>query len=208
VDAGLLADARRGLEAARALGRLCIGQTVVVKAGAVVAVEAMEGTDETIRRGLALAGPGASVVKAPAPGHDYRFDVPAIGPDTVARCAAGQARILAVEAERVLLLDLETVATEASRAGLTVIGLGETAGARPDRLPGVQFPSRAARPAPRCARRLLRAPPALGVAPGPRAHDGPRREPGPGRLPVRSRAVPGVGGARGVRRPSHSRRSA
>ena len=130
VDAGLLADARRGLEAARALGRLCIGQTVVVKAGTVVAVEAMEGTDETIRRGLALAGPGASVVKAPAPGHDYRFDVPAIGPDTVARCAAGQARILAVEAERVLLLDRETVATEASRAGLTVIGLGETAGER------------------------------------------------------------------------------
>src|SRR5439155_604770 len=129
-DAGLLADARRGLEAARALGRLCIGQTVVVKAGTVVAVEAMEGTDETIRRGLALAGPGASVVKAPAPGHDYRFDVPAIGPDTVARCAAGQARILAVEAERVLLLDRDTVATEASRAGLTVIGLGETTGDR------------------------------------------------------------------------------
>jgi len=130
VDAGLLADARRGLEAARALGRLSIGQTVVVKAGAVVAVEAMEGTDETIRRGLALAGPGASVVKAPAPGHDYRFDVPTVGPDTVARCAAGQARILAVEAERVLLLDRDTVATEASRAGLTVIGLGETAGDR------------------------------------------------------------------------------
>jgi UDP-2,3-diacylglucosamine hydrolase len=127
-DPAALADARRGLEVARELARLSIGQTVVVKTGAVVAVEALEGTDETIRRGLALAGPGAAVVKAPASGHDYRFDVPAVGPETVARCAAGQARILAVEAGRVLLVDREALVAEAGRGGLTVIGLGGTAG--------------------------------------------------------------------------------
>ena len=127
-ESSAFADARKGIETARELARFGIGQTVVVKAGTVVAVEALEGTDETIGRGLRLAGPGATVVKAPAPAHDYRFDVPTVGPETVARCAAGQARLLAVEAGRVLVVDRATVATEAGRARLSVIGLGGTSG--------------------------------------------------------------------------------
>ena len=121
-----LSDARLGIEAARELARFGIGQTVVVKAGTVVAVEGLEGTDETIGRGLRLAGPGATVVKAPAPLHDYRFDVPTIGPETVARCVAGRAHLLAVEAGRVLVVERTAVAAEAARAGLSVIGLGGT----------------------------------------------------------------------------------
>ncbi len=123
------ADVARGLALARDLARHRVGQTVVVRAGSVAAAEAMEGTDEAIRRGLRLAGPGAVVVKATAPGHDYRFDVPAVGAATLARCAEGRAAVLAVEAGRVLLLDRETVATEAARAGISLVGVaggGET----------------------------------------------------------------------------------
>lgn len=118
------ADVARGLALARDLGQHGVGQTVVVRAGSVAAVEAMEGTDEAIRRGLRLAGPGAVVVKAAAPGHDYRFDVPAVGAATLALCAEGRAAALAVEAGRVLLLDRETVAAEAARAGISVVGVG------------------------------------------------------------------------------------
>lgn len=128
VESAALDDARLGMEVARELARFAIGQTVVVKAGAVVAVEGLEGTDEAIARGLRLAGPGATVVKAPAPLHDFRFDVPTVGPETIARCAEGHARLLAVEAGRVLVLGRTAVAAEASRAGLSVIGLGGTAG--------------------------------------------------------------------------------
>ena len=125
-DRDTLANARMGMARARELARLGVGQTVVVKAGVVVAVEALEGTDETIARGLRLAGPGATVVKAPAPDHDYRFDVPAVGPETVARCVAGRARMLAVESGRVLLLEPALVAAAADQAGLSVIGVGQS----------------------------------------------------------------------------------
>ena len=84
LDPALEADVTRGLALARDLAARGVGQTVVLRAGSVAAVEAMEGTDEAIRRGLALAGRGAVVVKASARGHDYRFDVPAVGPETVA----------------------------------------------------------------------------------------------------------------------------
>jgi DUF1009 family protein len=122
-DAAVQSDVRRGLAVARALAIHGIGQTVVVRAGAVAAVEALEGTDEAIRRGLALAGPGAVVVKATAPSHDYRFDVPAVGPATLALCVEGRVAALAVEAGRVLLLDRERVAAEAGRAGISVVGI-------------------------------------------------------------------------------------
>jgi hypothetical protein len=94
----------------------------------VAAVEAMEGTDEAIRRGLALAGRGAVVVKGSAPGHDYRLDVPTVGPDTVVCCAAGGAAVLAVEAERVLLLERGRVEGEAARAGISIVGVAERPG--------------------------------------------------------------------------------
>jgi DUF1009 family protein len=117
------ADARRGMALARDLARHGVGQTVVVRAGSVAAVEAMEGTDETIRRGLRLAGRGAVVAKSSAPAHDYRFDVPAVGSATLALCAEGGATALALEAGRVLLLDREAVAAEAARAGIGIVGI-------------------------------------------------------------------------------------
>jgi hypothetical protein len=121
-EAQTLADVTAGLGLARELARRGVGQTVVLRRGAVAAVEAMEGTDEAIRRGLALAGPGGVVVKATGPRHDYRFDVPAIGPDTVGLCVAGRAAALAVEADRVLLLERERTETAAAGGGLSLIG--------------------------------------------------------------------------------------
>jgi UDP-2,3-diacylglucosamine hydrolase len=121
------ADIARGLAVARALARHGIGQTVVLRAGSVAAVEAMEGTDDTIRRGLGLAGPGAVVVKATGTTHDFRFDVPTVGRATLALCVEGRAAALALEAERVLLLDREAVEAEAARGGVSVVGvLGHT----------------------------------------------------------------------------------
>lgn len=117
------ADIARGIAVSRELARHGIGQAAVVRAGAIVAVEGMEGTDETIRRGLRLAGPGATVVKATSPAHDYRFDVPTVGARTVALCAEGGAAALAVETGRVALLDREAIATTAERAGISVVGV-------------------------------------------------------------------------------------
>jgi DUF1009 family protein len=128
VRAELEADVARGLALARDLAERGVGQTVVLRSGSVAAVEAMEGTDETVRRGLALAGRGAVVVKAPAPAHDYRLDVPTVGPDTVDCCAAGGAAVLALEAGRVLLLERERVEAAAARAGMSVVGVGERSG--------------------------------------------------------------------------------
>ena len=122
-------DVACGLRLAREVARHGIGQTVIVRAGAVVAVEAMEGTDEAIRRGLGLAGAGAVVVKAVAPAHDYRFDVPTVGATTMALCAAGRASALAIEAGRVLLLERDAVAAEAARAGVSVVGVAGDSGA-------------------------------------------------------------------------------
>lgn len=127
-SAAVRGEIARGLGLARELARHGIGQTVVVRAGTAVAVEALEGTDETIRRGLALAGAGAVVVKAPAPAHDYRFDVPAVGAATMALCASGRAAALAIEAGRVLLLERDAVAAEAARAGVSVVGVAGAPG--------------------------------------------------------------------------------
>jgi DUF1009 family protein len=121
----LEADVTRGLSLARELASRGVGQTVVLRAGSVAAVEAMEGTDEAVRRGLALAGRGAVVVKATAPVHDYRLDVPTVGPDTVDCCLAGGAAVLALEAGRVLLLERERVEAEAARTGMSIVGVGE-----------------------------------------------------------------------------------
>jgi DUF1009 family protein len=123
-DAAVQRDVARGLDLARQLAGQGVGQTVVVRAGTVAAVEALEGTDEAIRRGLRLAGPGASVVKAAAPAQDYRFDVPAVGLATVGLVVEGRAAALALEAGRVLLLDRPEVEAAAGRAGLSVVGVG------------------------------------------------------------------------------------
>jgi hypothetical protein len=128
VPAELEGDIARGLELARDMAERGVGQTVVLRAGSVAAVEAMEGTDEAVRRGLALAGRGAVVAKSPGVAHDYRLDVPTVGPDTVERCTAGGAAVLAMAAGRVLLLDRERVEREAARAGMSVVGVAEPSG--------------------------------------------------------------------------------
>ncbi|HZZ86637.1 MAG TPA: UDP-2,3-diacylglucosamine diphosphatase LpxI [Anaeromyxobacteraceae bacterium] len=116
-------DARYGLELARAVGRLDLGQTVVVKGRVALAVEAIEGTDACIRRGGALAKAGAVVVKAVKPGQDRRFDLPAVGPDTVAVLAEVGAAALAVEAGATLVMDREELVRQADRAGIAVVGI-------------------------------------------------------------------------------------
>jgi DUF1009 family protein len=117
------ADVRRGLEVARQIADARIGQTVVVRHGAVTAVEAVEGTTEAVRRGTAQAGPGAVIVKAAAGDHDYRFDVPTIGLETVRAATAGGAAVLAVEAGRVAVLDRAAIVHEADAAGLALVGV-------------------------------------------------------------------------------------
>ena len=120
-------EIRAGLDLARHLAGRGIGQTVVRARGVTVAVEAVEGTDEAIRRGTRLAGPGAVVVKAVAPEHDYRFDVPAIGPATLEIMAAGRARVLAIEPGKILLVDGEEVLARAAAAGIALVGAGDDA---------------------------------------------------------------------------------
>jgi len=114
-------EIRRGLALARQMADQRIGQTVVLRRGAVTAVEAVEGTTEAIRRGTALGGPGAVVVKAVAGDHDYRIDTPAIGADTIAAAVTGGAAVLAVEAGRVLLLERATVIAAADDAGMALV---------------------------------------------------------------------------------------
>jgi DUF1009 family protein len=116
-------DVRRGFEVARTIADARIGQTVVVRHGAVTAVEAVEGTTEAIRRGSAHAGPGAVIVKAVARDHDYRFDVPAIGLETVRAALDGHAAVLAVEAGRVMVLDHAAILREADAGGLALVGI-------------------------------------------------------------------------------------
>lgn len=112
-----------GIKVARELTRLDLGQTVVVKDGACVAVEAMEGTDETIRRAARLCGAGAIVVKIGKPAQDFRFDVPVCGLATIDVIAECRATVLAVEAGRTLLFDREKLIKKADGAGISVVGV-------------------------------------------------------------------------------------
>ena len=123
------ADLAFGYRMADAVAGLDIGQTIVVKDQAVVAVEAMEGTDEAIRRGGRIAGPGACVIKVAKPKQDMRFDVPVVGLPTIAVLQEAGIRLLSIDAARTLVLDGEAVAVAASQAGITVVGrpLGEQA---------------------------------------------------------------------------------
>jgi len=116
-------DIRFGWTIARAVGRLDIGQCVVVRDRTVLAVEAIEGTDATIRRGGELVGSGAVVVKVKKPGQDFRFDLPATGVQTIETLAAIKGAVLAVEAGQSLIFDREAMIRAADRAGLVIIGL-------------------------------------------------------------------------------------
>jgi DUF1009 family protein len=118
-----LEDATFGVCIAKEIGRLDIGQTVVVKDKAIVAVEALEGTDETIRRGGRIAGEGTVVVKTAKPSQDMRFDVPVIGVETIRALQEAKAALLAVEADKTLVLDEEEALKLADGGGICVMGL-------------------------------------------------------------------------------------
>lgn len=105
-----LADAGFGIRIARETSRLDIGQTVIVRRGTVLAVEAFEGTNECIRRGGALGKGLATMAKVSKPGQDFRFDVPVIGPVTIGVAAEAGIRTIAIEANRTLILDRDEVA--------------------------------------------------------------------------------------------------
>jgi len=117
------AEIRAGFVLARHLAGHGIGQSVVRSHGVTLAVEAAEGTDEAIRRGTGLAGPGAVVVKAVASAHDFRFDIPTIGPSTLEAMAAGGATALAVERGKVLLVDREETIRIADSTGIAVVSV-------------------------------------------------------------------------------------
>jgi hypothetical protein len=118
-----LADINLGVQAARELGRLDIGQCAVVRRQVVVALETIEGTDATIRRGGTLAGPGVVVVKMSKPGQDLRFDVPAVGLTTIATMREVKAAVLAVEAGMTLIFDRPEMLKIADQAGIAVWGI-------------------------------------------------------------------------------------
>ncbi len=116
-------DIEYGWQLAKEIGRLDIGQTVVLKDQVILAVEAIEGTDEAIRRGGKLCGQGAVVVKVCKPQQDLRFDLPAIGAQTVKSMVEVKASCLAVEAGKTIIIERETVIHEADRAGITIIAV-------------------------------------------------------------------------------------
>jgi len=118
-------DIAFGWQMAKEIGRLDIGQTVVVKDQAVLAVEAIEGTDEAIRRGGRLCGAGAVIVKVCKPHQDLRFDLPATGQKTIQTMKEIKASCLAIEAGRTIIIQRESVIEDANAAGIAVVSLDE-----------------------------------------------------------------------------------
>ncbi len=114
-------DIQFGWKVAAKLGELDIGQCVVLRKKTVLAVEAIEGTDETILRGGKLAREKAVVVKTSKPGQDLRFDVPSVGLETIKVMSRVNASVLAIEAEKSLLFDKPDMIEYANRAGITIV---------------------------------------------------------------------------------------
>ena len=126
-DAMAMADIQRGIDVARALGAVDVGQGCVVQQGLVLAVEAVEGTDAMIGRcgSLARPGPGGVLVKLVKPGQDRRADLPTIGPDTMRHAAAAGLRGVAFEAGGTILAEREAAIEAADQAGLFLLGLDQ-----------------------------------------------------------------------------------
>jgi DUF1009 family protein len=114
-------DVDLGWKIAKEIARLDIGQTVIVKNGTVVAVEAFEGTNEAISRGGALAREGAVMVKVAKPNQDMRFDAPVVGVETIRVAAEAKLRVIAVEAGKTLLLEPKAIADLAAHSKLSII---------------------------------------------------------------------------------------
>ena len=116
-------DIELGFNVAKTTSALEIGQTVVVKQGVIIAVEAFEGTDKTICRAGKLGGPGTVVVKVAKTGHDMRFDIPIVGARTLKILKRARASVLAVEADRTILLGRGSLALQADRAGISFLAV-------------------------------------------------------------------------------------
>lgn len=117
-------DINFGWELAKEMGRLDVGQSVMVKDTAVLAIEAIEGTDECIRRAGELCRKGAfTVVKVAKPQQDMRFDVPTIGTQTIHTMREAGARVLAIESDKTIMLDREAVLRLAEQFGISIVAL-------------------------------------------------------------------------------------
>jgi DUF1009 family protein len=118
-----LQDIEFGWGVAKNIGGLDIGQTVVVKNLAVMAVEAIEGTDKAISRGGKLAEKDGVVIKVSKPQQDMRFDVPVVGIETLRTMQKVSARVLALEADKCIIVDREKFIKEADESGIVVVGV-------------------------------------------------------------------------------------
>lgn len=118
-----MADIQLGLRVAKLTSGIDIGQTVVIKTGTILAVEAFEGTDETILRAGKLGKGGAVVVKVAKKDHDMRFDIPIVGMRTMKVLRKSKTAVLAVEAKRTILLEREKLIAEANRLGISLIAM-------------------------------------------------------------------------------------
>ncbi len=119
----IIEDVTFGMEVAKKIASLDIGQTVVVKEGTVIAVEGMEGTDECIKRGASLAGKGFVVCKAARENQDMRIDVPTVGIETVKLVASLGGRAIAVESGKTFLLEKKRLLEEAKKLKISVISV-------------------------------------------------------------------------------------
>src|SRR5438045_6296476 len=114
-------DVDLGWKIAKEIARLDIGQTVIVKNGTVVAVEAFEGTNEAVKRGGALAREDAVMIKVAKPNQDMRFDVPVIGVETIHVAAEAKLRVIAVESGKTLLLERDEIVNLANRSKISIV---------------------------------------------------------------------------------------
>jgi DUF1009 family protein len=121
-------DFEFGYPVADAVAGFDVGQTIVVKQRAVVAVEAMEGTDDAIGRAGRVAGAGTRVIKVAKPKQDMRFDVPVVGLATIAAMRAAGASALSVDAGRTLMIDGPAIVAEADHAGIAIVGRAHAQG--------------------------------------------------------------------------------
>ncbi len=115
-------DLTVGYRIADAIAGLDVGQTIAVKAAAVVGVEAMEGTDALIARAGQLAGHGARIIKVAKPNQDMRFDVPVVGVSTIEAMKAAGATLLSVDAGKTLMIDGDAIVRAADEAGICIVG--------------------------------------------------------------------------------------
>ena len=114
-------DVELGWNAAKEIARLDIGQTIIIKNGTIVSVEALEGTNDAIKRGGTLAREGAVMVKVSKPNQDMRFDVPVIGVETVRIAAESGVRVIAIEAGKTLLLERDAIIALANSSNMSLV---------------------------------------------------------------------------------------